>query len=104
MVKVSKRWGCEEDDIWNFLENKNFSPKKVKFSELETYLKNGFPILTLFQDELHDGHYSVVIGFDQKHFIFHDPWPEFGESFKRKKSLFKKQAKVFNNWLVVLDI
>lgn len=103
-VKVSKLWGCEEDDIWDFLQKHHYSPKKIKFSDLEKNLANGKPVLALFQDELHDGHYGLVVGFDQEHFIFHDPWPEFGANFKRKKSLFKKQAKVFDNWLVVLDI
>lgn len=103
-VKVSKLWGCEEDDIWEFLERNNYSPKKIKFSQLESSLISGKPVLALFQDELHDGHYGLVIGFDSDHFFFHDPWPEFGENFKRKKSLFKKQAKVFDNWLVILDI
>lgn len=103
-VKVSKLWGCEEDDVWEFLEKNNLSPKKIKFSQLEESLKRGKPVLALFQDELHDGHYGLVIGYEAEHFIFHDPWPEFGAHFKRKKSLFKKQAKVFDNWLVVLDI
>ena len=103
LVKVSKKWGCEEESIEAFLKRFEISFKQIPFSQLEKALKAKKPVLALYQDELHDGHYGLIIGFDSDHFIFHDPWPDFGAQFKRQKKTFAKQAKVFNNWFVILD-
>jgi hypothetical protein len=103
LVKVSKKWGCEEESIEAFLKRFKISFEQIPFSQLEKALKAKKPVLALYQDELHDGHYGLIIGFDSDHFIFHDPWPDFGAQFKRQKKTFAKQAKVFNNWLVILN-
>jgi ABC-type bacteriocin/lantibiotic exporter with double-glycine peptidase domain len=103
LVKVSKKWGCEEESIEAFLKRFKISYKKIPFSQLHEALKAKKPVLALYQDELHDGHYGLIVGYDSDHFIFHDPWPDFGANFKRQKKTFAKQAKVFNNWLVILN-
>ncbi len=102
-LKVSKKWGCEETDIEEFFDRFSIDYSKIKFKDLEKHLKNGKPILALYQDELHDGHYGLLVGFDRDHYIFHDPWPDFGESFKRQKKTFAKQAKVFNHWFITIN-
>lgn len=102
-LRVSKKWGCEESDIENFLERFEIGYTKVRFHQLESLLKQKKPILSLYQDELHDGHYGLLVGQDQDHYFFHDPWPDFGPYFRRQKKTFAKQAKVFNNWFLTLD-
>ena len=102
-VKVSKKWGCEEEAIEAFFKRFKISFNRIKPIDIEKALKAKKPVLALYQDELHDGHYGLIIGFDKDHFIFHDPWPDFGANFKRQKKTFAKQAKVFHNWLVILN-
>lgn len=100
LLKTTKEWGCEEEDILGLFTRLKLPWKKIGFDEISLQLAQGAPILTLFRDELHDGHFAVIIGEDTKHFIFHDPWPDFGKFFKRQKEFFNKQSMVFDHWLI----
>lgn len=102
-LKVSKKWGCQEEDIENFLENQAIEYSRIKIQEIDQAIAEKKPVLVLFQDELHDGHYGVIIGFDQENYIFHDPWPEFGESFPRKKKEVIKRINKLGEWLITLN-
>lgn len=103
ILKTTREFGCDENDILLFFKNAGLKHKFIGPIEIENHIQNQRPVFALFRDELHDGHFAVIHGYDDEHFYFQDPWPDFGENFKRKKDLFYDQADVFNNWLVALD-
>ena len=103
-LKVSKKWGCQEKDIETFLKKNNIHFKKVSYKKISSSLSKKKPLLVLFEDEVHDGHYAILIGEDQNSFFFHDPWPEFGREYKRNKKKFFGQLKVFNCWMISLEV
>ena len=106
LLRTDKDYGIEEKDVMAFFGRVNFPVIKITPDNIITSLQRKHPILACFRDELHDGHYGVIIGASEidshdPFLIFHDPWPEFGSNFPRKMSLFREQVKPFGDWLIV---
>lgn len=101
-IKVTKKYGCDEENITEFLALKKINYKLIKPAEFDLYLCQNIPILCLFMDEETEGHYSILFAQTTSEYIFHDPWPDFGKDFKRDKKKFLKQAKVLGNWFLVI--
>lgn len=54
-----------------------FEAFNITLSELKNLIAAGYPIIvaTRYSQEYPYGHYRVIVGFNQTHIIFHDPWP-----------------------------
>lgn len=108
LLKTSREFGCDEEQILKLAKRVGFNYKIIGPHQIQDALLRQNPILALFRDELHDGHYAVIVGYrngnNGSELLFHDPWPSFGENFIRKFDTFKEQLLPFDNWLVEFSI
>ena len=104
-LQVTRQWGMQEEMAQVFFEQQAMKMRLIKLTEVARQLSAGQPILALFQDEMHEGHFAMIKGLDEhkSELIFHDPWPDFGPNFHRRFETFKKQLVPFgptNLWAI----
>lgn len=99
-----KKMGVDEDAILSYLEQEHIFYTFVDFRSISSTLKHS-PLLCLFKDEVHDGHYAALIGIQERYMledqlIFHDPWPEYGAFAQRRIDKFYNQLAEFDFWIL----
>lgn len=112
--------GCPPQALAKFFRNRKFRTKskfaKPELRSLEAMIDKGWPVIVAYQDwaskpsetnyhkSWDNGHYSVLVGYDDERFWFLDP-----SSDRKKRSLDKKdfagrwrdittKGKIFHRW------
>ena len=78
--------------------------KKGTLEQIEFYIKKNLPVMVDYIEPIDgDGHYALVIGFDETHIILNDPW--YGEKFSMKKERFLNSwnHKDHGQWMMILS-
>jgi len=100
LTRTTRKIGTDDKGIASvaqFLGFKVGIKDKSTFDDIEKWLKRGIPVIVNWftrgradysNSEVADGHYSVVVGLDDKHIYLQDP--EIGELRKIKKDDFMK--------------
>lgn len=101
LLRVDSEYGCEKSDFRYAFRQLGIKVKKIRFDEIETYIDRHRPIISLFLDEDLQGHYSIVCGYDPKHYHFMDPWHK--RRVVRDRPVFREMSKVYGDWLIVLE-
>ena len=87
MAKTIEDFGTGPQDMVNAIRSLNISAsmyENMTVTDLENSINNNRPVIVLFQAwaddpmaypyDFEDGHYVVVIGYDQNYLYFEDPW------------------------------
>lgn len=100
LTQTTKETGTDDKGITNTAKSLGFrtqTKNKSSFDDIEKWLKKGVPVIVNWftrgrsdysNSEVADGHYSVVVGLDNKHIYLQDP--EIGKLRKIKKDDFMK--------------
>ncbi len=100
LTRTTRKTGTNDQGIANAAESLGFRVQiknKSGFDDIEKWLKKGVPVIVNWltrgrpdysNSEVADGHYSVVVGLDDKHIYLQDP--EIGKLRKIEKNDFMK--------------
>lgn len=70
-------FGATMKELADFAESKGFKPiiKVISLNELINQLSNDLPVIVAqkLNFKMINGHYRVVIGYDERNIVFHDP-------------------------------
>jgi hypothetical protein len=80
-----------------------FARSSLTIDELKSLIASGYPIIVAMQysREWTEGHYRVVVGYNETHMAFHDPWfnsPYEGPNVNVSYSEFLYLWRIFDNW------
>ena len=90
MIKISREFGY---DVWY--------QEKAKIEDLKNNIDLGLPVIINNLDTKYDeGHYAVVVGYDDKNIIVNDP--EYGLEREVPIPLFLKEWEGRENWALVI--
>lgn len=120
---TNKKTGTDPDRMVSALEQlgvRHFVPESATLGTIEKYLRRFHLCLVDYQshdDGSGDGHYSVIFGFDETHFLIADPYKKKGVRGKEwgfrkiRKDLFEKRWHARHSdgvralhWMVVVPL
>jgi ABC-type bacteriocin/lantibiotic exporter with double-glycine peptidase domain len=94
LTKSSRIKGCKETNIIKVAKKFGFNgyaKQNSNIKELKALVNNKIPVIVAWTSPEEGGHYSVVVGFDNKNIFIADP--HFGKVKKHKIKWFEKRWK-----------
>jgi predicted double-glycine peptidase len=93
LLRTSEEHGTDNEDMERMLQEHGFSYKVRKnatLHQLKRVLRSGIPVIVNYvEHEENEGHYAVVVGYDDESIILHDPLH--GEGFTLSLAEFEKR-------------